>query len=279
MAYPQSNRRRAAQRVAALLIASGVIGVGTASADPRRPAIDPGLDCTLYPVVSGDTLSAIARRNGLTLGDIIARNPHLTNPSLIYPQDQVVIRCTPKPDVRPAPSSTEPPTTTAAPQPAPEMQRVEKPAIVIDWPGFNDFIPGEQIVDGVASQSLILRALWDAGARGNQLIALAAVTEMESNRRINAEGDHELRDATWDLSLTPWQIRSAKNQKGKGTARDVDALRADPIGHGAAAAVEIYDAALAAGRDPVSPWTAHLKGHDRSFLEPYRLLATALGML
>ena len=158
------------------------------------------------------------------------------------------------------------------------MQRVVK-VIAVDWPGFNEFIPGERVVDGVASQGLILRALYDVGARGNQLIGLAAITEGESNRRLNAEGDQHLADRTWDASVTPWQIRSQNQQRGKGTARDLDALRADPLGHGALAAVEIYQAALEQGRDPLSPWTAHLKGNDRSFVEPYRSLAQQMGLL
>ncbi len=37
-----------------------------------------------YTVAAGDTLSAIAARNGLTLAQIIALNPQITNPNLIY---------------------------------------------------------------------------------------------------------------------------------------------------------------------------------------------------
>ena len=38
-----------------------------------------------YTVVKGDTLSSIAERFGLTLAEIEAKNPQITNPNLIYP--------------------------------------------------------------------------------------------------------------------------------------------------------------------------------------------------
>ena len=281
-----ANLRPRRGRIAAAIAAVTVAGCATAAgAAPQRPTLDPTLQCDVYTVAAGDWMSHIAMRNGLTPQELIARNPHIPDPNRIWPGDQVVLRCTPrKPVIAPAttaPAVTTPP-TTAAPKPELEINAVQvapKPAPTVDWPGANPFIPGEQIVDGVASQGLILRALHNPGARGNQLIGLAAVTECESNRRLNAEGDHELRDNTWDVSLSPWQVRGAKGQQGKGTARDVDALRADPIGHGAAAAVEIYDAALTAGRDPLAPWTCHLNRNDRSFVAPYTELARQMGML
>lgn len=290
MAYP----KRTAQRAAAMLILGGVVGAGNANAAPQRPTLDPGQVCNLHTVVSGDTLSKIAKRNGITLDEFIARNRHVVNPNLIYPGDVVVINC----EQRTVTPPTTSPTTSLAPAltvqgpakltsdsaPAPtappaEVQRVVKPAPSVEWPGANPFIPGEQVVDGVASQGLILRTLHNAGARGNQLIGLASITECESNRRLNAEGDQHLADRTWDASVTPWQIRSQNQQRGKGTARDIDALREDPLGHGAAAAIEIYDAALAAGRDPLRPWTCYLNGHHRSFIAPYTSLAEQMGLL
>lgn len=38
-----------------------------------------------YTVVSGDTLSAIARRNSTTVQNILSLNPQIKNPNLIYP--------------------------------------------------------------------------------------------------------------------------------------------------------------------------------------------------
>jgi murein DD-endopeptidase MepM/ murein hydrolase activator NlpD len=44
-----------------------------------------------YTVVSGDTLSGIAAAHGLTLAQIIALNPQIENPNLIYPGQTVYL--------------------------------------------------------------------------------------------------------------------------------------------------------------------------------------------
>lgn len=267
------------KRTTAAVIAGVIVAACASTADAaQRPTLDPTLSCTIHTVAAGDWMSKIAVKNGLTTQELVARNPHVPDPNRIWPGDELVLSCAPRKPVV-SPTTTAAPTTTAPALEVNAMQAAPKPAPVVAWPGAMPFIPGEQVVDGVASQALILRSLYNAGARGNLLVGLAAVTEGESNRRLNAEGDHELRDATWDVSLTPWQIRGAKEQRGKGTARDVDALRADPLGHGAAAALEIAEAKLAQGRDPLSPWTAHLVGNDRSFVAPYTELAQKMGLL
>jgi LysM repeat protein len=40
-----------------------------------------------YSVVGGDTMSAIARKSGMSLGELVALNPHITNPNVIKPGD------------------------------------------------------------------------------------------------------------------------------------------------------------------------------------------------
>ncbi|MCD8325409.1 MAG: LysM peptidoglycan-binding domain-containing protein [Lachnospiraceae bacterium] len=42
-----------------------------------------------YTVVKGDTLSEIAVENGLTLAEIVEKNPQISNIDLIYPGDQI----------------------------------------------------------------------------------------------------------------------------------------------------------------------------------------------
>ncbi len=46
---------------------------------------------TVYVVVKGDTLWGIARRFGMTLAAVIALNPQIKNPNLIYPGDKVTV--------------------------------------------------------------------------------------------------------------------------------------------------------------------------------------------
>lgn len=45
----------------------------------------------VYVVQPGDTLWAIAAQHGLSLRDLIARNPQIENPDLIYPGDRVFV--------------------------------------------------------------------------------------------------------------------------------------------------------------------------------------------
>lgn len=45
----------------------------------------------IYTVQPGDTLWAIATRHGLRLGQLLAHNPQIENPDLIYPGDQVFV--------------------------------------------------------------------------------------------------------------------------------------------------------------------------------------------
>lgn len=49
----------------------------------------PGSSGGNYTVRSGDTLSAIAERNGVSLSSLIAANPQIKNPNLIYPGQTV----------------------------------------------------------------------------------------------------------------------------------------------------------------------------------------------
>lgn len=44
-----------------------------------------------YRIQSGDTLGAIAARNGVSVQDLVAANPHITNPDLIYAGDMLIV--------------------------------------------------------------------------------------------------------------------------------------------------------------------------------------------
>jgi LysM repeat protein len=55
------------------------------------PAPPEEVDGFFYTVQSGDWLSAIARRHGVSLTTLLAANPQIENPNLIFPGQQIVI--------------------------------------------------------------------------------------------------------------------------------------------------------------------------------------------
>ena len=52
----------------------------------------PESETITYTVKPGDTLSAIARNYGTTVNNIVSLNPSITNPNLIYPGEQFIIK-------------------------------------------------------------------------------------------------------------------------------------------------------------------------------------------
>jgi spore coat assembly protein SafA len=63
-------------------------GVTTAAA---AASAETGGETAVYTVKKGDTLWGIGKRYGVTLSALIAANPGIKNPNLIYPGDQVNI--------------------------------------------------------------------------------------------------------------------------------------------------------------------------------------------
>lgn len=232
----------------------GVIGalsqVGAAGAGPRLA--DPG--CITVEVKKGDTVWAISGRAGITL-DVAARlNPHIENLSKIEVGDQIAVAC-PENEVQ-----------KAEVQLAPAVRIVN----VDQWLGERD---GENI----ASKKAILAALYKAGARDGQLITLAAITEGESGRKINALGDIDIQTGSWGPSGGAFQVRSVKAERGKGTTRDLD--RVLTLEGGAQSAVELWNQSVARGKPGGQPWTAWLKGWHTPHLASYTAAATEMGLL
>jgi uncharacterized protein (TIGR02594 family) len=57
---------------------------------PRPAGEDDAVEFTeTYRVRSGDSMNSIARRRGVSLADLIAANPHITDPALIRPGDRL----------------------------------------------------------------------------------------------------------------------------------------------------------------------------------------------
>jgi|GEM_PF-4880592 len=91
-----------------------------------------------YTIVKGDTLSRIARRFGVSLADLIAANPQIKNPDLIFIGDTLTIpgqgdqpAAEQPADQAPAPSTPPPPQDTS---PAPPPLRTEEQAPGV-WDG------------------------------------------------------------------------------------------------------------------------------------------------
>lgn len=67
--------------------------VGSVSPARHYAAGEPGANSAsaTYTVQRGDTLTRIARQHGVSLADLIAANPQIANPNLIYPDQQINI--------------------------------------------------------------------------------------------------------------------------------------------------------------------------------------------
>lgn len=69
----------------------GLMTVSNGSGQTGTAATVQQAERTVYTVKKGDTLWGIAKRYGVTLTALIAANPGIKNPNLIYPGDKVVI--------------------------------------------------------------------------------------------------------------------------------------------------------------------------------------------
>jgi spore coat assembly protein SafA len=58
---------------------------------PPPPAPESELPASTYSVRSGDTLSGIAGRAGVSLADLLRANPDIRNPNIIFPGQQILI--------------------------------------------------------------------------------------------------------------------------------------------------------------------------------------------
>ena len=88
-------------RAAVLSVLAAAALVAVAAAPLRAQVIlPPPPACTgfLYTVQPGDTLFLIAQRFGVSLEALIAANPQVPNPALIFPGQQICVPAVPPPD-------------------------------------------------------------------------------------------------------------------------------------------------------------------------------------
>jgi len=244
-------RPRTKKRIATAAVGAFVLGVATmADAAPDAPRLAPP-GCIFHTVVRGDTVWRISGQAGITL-DVVARlNPQIQNLNAIEVNDQIATSC-----------------------PTNEVQRATlAPAVhVVNV----DKYLAERDAPNIASKRAILAALWKAGARGDQLITLAAITEGESGRKITAIGDVEIQTGDWGPSVSVFQIRTLKSQTGKGTTRDIN--RASTLEGGARSAVELWNQSVERGKPGGTPWTAWLKAWHTPHMASYAAAAAEMGL-
>ena len=70
---------------------AGLIQTDSTMEHPAAPSRPDGEDTVVYTVKKGDTLWGIAGRYGVSLTALIAANPQIKNPNLIYPGNRVQI--------------------------------------------------------------------------------------------------------------------------------------------------------------------------------------------
>jgi LysM repeat protein len=88
---PTSNPNLIVVPTAQLLVNPTAVNpmVGNANHSLTMPTLQPG--SAVYVVQPGDWLNEIARRHNTTVEAILAVNPQLTNPDVIYPGETLVL--------------------------------------------------------------------------------------------------------------------------------------------------------------------------------------------
>ena len=71
---------------------SGMAARVTGQEDPSAAAVSASAGAAYHRVVKGDTLWAIAKTYGISLSELIALNPQIKNPNLIWVGDEVRVR-------------------------------------------------------------------------------------------------------------------------------------------------------------------------------------------
>lgn len=111
----------------------------------------------------------------------------------------------------------------------------------------------------------IMLFLHQSGADPEWIVDLTAVCLSESaGGDPKAVGDKELADKKWGFSYGLCQIRSLKDEQGKNTDRDAEALT-NPR-HNLQSAVSIAQKSVQLGKAPLSPWTRWHDGEYRHHL-------------
>lgn len=115
----------------------------------------------------------------------------------------------------------------------------------------------------------IFRDLLAAGFNRANAIIMTAISLGESGGDDSAKGDIGIQTATWGPSYGLYQIRTLKDQTGKGTDRDITHLAGDD----AAQADAAYS--ISHGGTDFSPWTVYTTGKYQQYLDQAQKAASA----
>jgi hypothetical protein len=106
----------------------------------------------------------------------------------------------------------------------------------------------------------IYTLLVQGGFTPDQARTMTAIAQAESGGNPGAVGDVGLQNATWGPSVGLFQVRTLKDDTGRGTARDITHL-SDDVRAQVQAALKISDH----GRN-LQPWSTYTSGSYRRFL-------------
>ena len=141
--YPEKHTEVYVDSASLVAIGQGAVPTGTpaqtAQPTPASGTVVPTAtispDAKTYTVVTGDSLSAIAQRYGLTLDQLLALNPTLTRESVIDVGQVINVAGTPPTPGAPTPgAATLAPTATPQPSPAPTMTPTAAAAVTATTP-------------------------------------------------------------------------------------------------------------------------------------------------
>jgi len=179
------SRAESAGRLASLAKSNSSPAAAPTSTAAATPPATPGGS---YTVQSGDTLSGIAQRHGVSLAQLLQANPQITNPSLIHPGQQITIPggAQPAPAAPPPASPSQPAApsqpTAPAPAPAPPPPATAAAAGNGQYQNFNgeahNFIGGNYTDLGRLADGRMPNPLDPAGAEAMRVAAREDLTRL-----------------------------------------------------------------------------------------------------
>lgn len=154
------------------------------------PAPPPPPSANSVTVQSGDTLSAIAQEKGVSLGALIASNPHIANPNLIFPGQVLAIPGAPPPAAPVSPAVQSSPTVGGPPAIGVTSDQLRQIMPALSPERANEVLPhlnaamAEAHIDTPARQAAFLSTLAHESAQLTQFVEYADGWAYEGNAQL-----------------------------------------------------------------------------------------------